>query len=265
VASRVVFFITIQIIVTTAYCQYIVGARGLSMGSSSSTLKDAWAVFHNPAGMAESDKLALGVSLKNIMGIQAMQSVAFAYTQPIGAFRSGLGFFRFGDGEFNRQRWNLSLAHNLNNIYLGGGLVMTQVHINEVTTDRVFSVELGGIADIIPGWSIGVYLFNVNQARLNDQSHLPTQVKIGVSYLGIEDLIMSGEIIKTRYPIPNIRMGIEYKLMQWLPLRFGYNGTNSDLSFGCGLIRYGLQLSYAYLFTDLPGMSQEFTLTYNPG
>lgn len=93
---------------------------------------------------------------------------------------------------------------------------------------------------------------------------LPLNVKAGLSYRPIADLILAADVNRPKKGSTTLHAGVEYTAFQRMMLRVGYNGRNeadSGITTGFGVLLPGASIDYAFVpFGDL-GISHRISLS----
>lgn len=228
--------------------QYGMGARSAGLGGASLTLGDQWSLFNNIGGLAAYEEKAVFTSLKNKYGITEFTSVAIGAAYPIAGGVAGLGAFRFGDSFFNEQRLNLGFSNQFGIVSLGINLSYYQLAIEGIGNRKTLLIDFGGRAQITDRLYFGAHVSNLNQARLSKvtDERIPTLMKTGLSYRPSTDLMINIEVEKELDRDTQLKMGLEYLILENLAIRTGMHTHPFESSFGLGFWPGKLNVDYAY-------------------
>lgn len=96
---------------------------------------------------------------------------------------------------------------------------------------------------------------------------LPTEGRIGLTYEGVQDLLLGIEIQKARETDLSLHAGGQYWTQEFLALRLGYQTTDSrGLSGGMRIRVRSWTVDYAYMpFSDGLGQAHQVSLQFNGG
>lgn len=213
------------------------GAKSQSMGNLKVNLQDAWAIFNNVGGLdrIKSSQISLGVDTRYGLKELSTTGIAAGMKTDIGTF--GVGLTRFGGKLFNQQMLGLGFSQKLGIASFGVKVDWFQTQIQDFGTGNSFLLSLGGVADLGPKLQIGGAFSNINRAKISKVSsdHLSTLISMGLSYFPTSSLQVHLEAEKDISYAPNIKLGLEYGLKDWIFLRTGINSNPSKLFFGFGL------------------------------
>ena len=239
------------------------GARTYGMGRTSLTVSDSWAVFNNVAALSgvKGTEAFLGYSNRfTLSGLNTLQAGA-----TFDAFfngKMGIGVTRFGDDLYNEHRLAVGYSHKISNMSIG---------IQGYGTRHNFALEMGGKAQLSETLTLGMHIFNINQAKVSDfeDERIPTMMRIGISYKPVERVTVNFETEKdTEYPA-SFKAGLEYQVVKQneneIFIRTGITTAEFLAHFGVGYYKGNFGLDYA--FTTLPqvGYSHHVGLVYRFG
>jgi len=243
------FFILVFLEASGAHEPFPIGARAAGLSGAAVTLADVWAIRHNVAGIASLNKTEIGLFAENRFNLAAFSTVGLQVVFPakkLGVL--GVDLSRFGDQWYNEQRIGVGLGHRLGTVNLGIKADLLQTHLEELGSKKVIAISLGGQSEVIPGLIFGASVFNINQAKLSDfmDERLPTVMRAGLSYQPIKQVLLVTEAEKhLEYPV-NLKVALEYKIIEKLTLRTGVATATDQFSFGTGF--QAKQLSFDYGF-----------------
>ena len=138
------------------------GGRAAAMGGSSVASQGLWALQNNPAGMAELEKISLGLYYENrwLLPETAYKCGAFALPTKFGTL--GLSFNQFGSSKYNENKFGLAYAKGFGR-YLQIGLQLDYLLLkvgNDYGTFHAFTFELGLQSHVTDKLTLGAYIFN---------------------------------------------------------------------------------------------------------
>ena len=141
---------------------------------------------------------SIAFSYQNRFAIAGLSNVGAGIVTPLSFGVAGISAFRFGDDLFSEQRVGLSFASNVGFVSLGSSVNYIQYRIADLRSRQLFSVDFGGLVSISDNIRFGAFITNVNQANISsfENERLPTIIRIGLSYLPIEQLMLNLELQK---------------------------------------------------------------------
>jgi hypothetical protein len=249
-------------------------ARGMG-GAWTASADDATAMFYNPACLVRSDGPS-GYATLLQPNSQAFEMLGFfAYGMPIGEDQGfGVSFRTFGveyeDVDLMDEK-TLSLGYaklllkDLHSaLYMGGGLNIYMLDFGATQTidlgsDRTYGIDLGVLGILRERTRVGFMLHNMNQPVLGVGGEpLPQWLAVGVSYRPYYGVTTELDIRALRGEDPEVHMGMEFGITEFLDMRFGFQTEPNSLTGGLTLARLPLgrpvDVDYAYsTHSVLPG------------
>ena len=248
-----------------------IGGRAAAMGGSSVASQGLWALQNNPAGMANLDKISLGLYYENrwMLPETAYKCGGFALPTRFGTL--GLSFNQFGSSKYNENKFGLAYAKDFGR-YLQIGLQLDYLLTmtgNDYGTFSAVTFELGLQSQVTDKLTLGAYVFNPAsfsfEQTLNHEK-IPIVMRFGLAYRFTNDFAAQCEIEKnTEREGFSLRGGLEYEAVKNLYIRAGVQSNPNILSFGIGYgIRFAQVNVAAQLHNEL-GASIQTGLIFNIG
>ena len=241
------FFLFITISTVSAYdIIHPLGGRAAAMGGSSVASQGLWALQNNPAGMANLERISLGLYYENrwFTPETAYKCGAFALPTKFGCL--GLSFNQFGSSKYNENKFGLAYAKDFGR-YLQIGLQLDYLLLkigNDYGSYRAVTFELGLQSQVTDKLTLGTYIFNPVNFRLEqtlNHEKLPIVMRFGLAYQFTKDFIGQCEIEKnTEREGVSLRGGLEYEAFKNFYIRAGAQTNPGILSFGLG---YGIRFA----------------------
>ncbi len=234
------------------------GGRAAAMGGSSVASQGLWALQNNPAGMANLEKISIGLYYENrwFLPETAYKCGAFALPTKFGCL--GLSFNQFGSSKYNENKFGLAYAKDFGR-YLQIGLQLAYFLLkigNDYGSYHAVTFELGLQSQVTDRLTLGAYIFNPVSFRLDqtlNHEKLPIVMRFGAAYKFTKDFIGQCEIEKnTEREGVSLRGGLEYEVVRSLYIRAGVQTNPGILSFGLGYAIRFVQVDVAaQLHNDL--------------
>ena len=223
-----------------------IGGRAAAMGGSSVASQGLWAIQNNPAGMANLERISLGLYYENrwLLPETAYKCGAFALPTKFGCL--GLSFNQFGSSKYNENKFGLAYAKDFGR-YLQIGLQLDYLMLkigNDYGKYSAFTFELGIQSHVTEKLTLGTYIFNPVNFRFEqtlNHEKLPIVMRFGLAYQFTKDFIGQCEIEKdTEREGVSLRGGLEYEAFKSFYIRAGVQTNPGILSFGLG---YGIRFA----------------------
>ncbi|MCP4571679.1 MAG: PorV/PorQ family protein [bacterium] len=268
--------------VAGGYLRYGSSARSLSLGNAVvSIADDAATAYWNPAGLAQLRTMEI-----TGMGATMFEDTRYAFfslgmpTEQWGTFALS-GIFTTS-GEFERATWDADLTETFsereNVVSMGWATSWKRFALG--ATVKAVSQDIGGASGSSMGMDVGLYyrphrLLSVGGAvqnfvtpkitLLDEEEELARSARAGVALRFFSSrLLLSGDLVKTKWMDTSLRTGLEAWPMRSLALRGGYDTEREHLSAGAGFRLNNWQLDYAFVDTDL-GMQHVVSATLRFG
>ena len=248
-----------------------IGGRAAAMGGSSVASQGLWAMQNNPAGMANLEKISLGLYYENrwMLPETAYKCGAFALPTKFGCL--GLSFNQFGSWKYNENKFGLAYAKDFGR-YLQIGLQLDYLMLkigNDYGTFNAFTFELGLQSQVTDKLTLGTYIFNpVNLSFEQTLNHekLPIVMRFGLAYKFTKDFIGQCEIEKnTEKEGVSLRGGLEYEAFKQFYIRAGVQTNPGILSFGLGYTIRFAQINVAAQLHNELGASIQVGMIFSIG
>ncbi len=247
------------------------GGRASAMGGSSVASQGLWAMQNNPAGMANLEKISLGLFYENrfMLSETAYKCGAFALPTKFGCL--GLSFNQFGSSKYNENKFGLAYAKDFGH-YLQIGLQLDYLMLkigNDYGKYSAVTFELGIQSQVTDKLTLGSYIFNpVNfgfEQTLNHEK-LPIVMRFGMAYMFAKDFIGQCEIEKnTEREGIALRGGLEYEAAKNIYIRAGVQTNPGILSFGLGYTISFAQINVAAQLHNELGASVQIGMIFSLG
>lgn len=225
------------------------GGRAWGMGNASVTLKDAWGIWNNTANISEIDKINVVFGYDNRFNVSAFQTIGLGVVTPVKIGVAGLSFSRFGDELYSEQKIGVGYAYSLDKVSMGLKVNYLQVRIQDLGTKSTFVLEFGGTAQLTKQIFFAAHVYNLNQAKMQTQSgeeqDVPVIMKAGLAYQANPKVLVNAEVEKHTDFDANVKVGIEYQIIQKLFLRTGVQSEPFNGNFGVGFHPKRFQFDYA--------------------
>jgi hypothetical protein len=261
------------------------GARASAMGEAFvGRSDDASGLFWNPAGVTALDNPQAHFTYNR--WIQDIKHSSASAVWPTG--KGAVGFTSILTtvegiekrvvaseepiGEISAQDFTIGLgySHRLTKRFSAAVHIKYLYEKLDVETAHGFAMDLGVIYALdVPGLKIGAVAQNFGKTleMRRESIDLPKIIRFGASYEILDkQLCLNLDFVHIIDEKSHINSGVEYKLMDLLVLRCGYqsNYEEKSISAGFGFDVQVARLDYAYVpFQSDLGNSQRFTILFN--
>ncbi|MFN3840684.1 MAG: hypothetical protein ACK4RF_08245 [Cyclobacteriaceae bacterium] len=236
----------------------LMGARANGMGYASAALFDEFAILNNIAGMAQLTQPAGAVAYHVAAAIPAANRAAFAFSVPVKAGVLGVGMFRFGDKVYNESILSAGFSNQFGLAALGVKVNYIQYQAEGFGTKGVFTIGMGGIAELTNEISIGAYISNINRPDISaDGDKVPALLNASLTFTPTDNVRVAAEIQKDLDYPTTWKAGLEYTFHPKFVARTGFNLKPDAAFFGMGFKTSRLRLDYALQHSTLLQFSHQ--------
>lgn len=231
------------------YCQVNPGAKEIAISNSGTALSnDVFALFNNPAGLAQLNWREIGVFYSpSPFGLKELANGFIAYNEPFSFGSISLGGMTYGFDLYKESKILLSFSHNFSNTFFAGiAINYHSVSIANYGNDSKFYLNAGGIAYLTDKLRWGFYITNINRATFgNEDNQIPIIFNTGFSYNVIDNMSFNADIEKDINYNASLKFGIDYYVIDNLSIRSGFSNQPSEYSAGIGINFSYFSINYA--------------------
>lgn len=230
--------------------QYNPGAKQISMSNSDVAVSnDVFALFNNPAGMAQINWREVGIYYSpSPFGFTELANGFIAYHEPFDFGSVAVGGMTYGYELYHESKITAGTAYNyLNKVFVGIAINFHTVSIENYGNDNALYINLGGLYYLTPSFRLGFSILNLNRATFGkEKDNIPQIFNTGFSYEVRNDLTVNIAMEKDIRYNYSLRGGIEFNLTDYLSLRSGFSNEPSQYSAGLGINYSFVSLDYAF-------------------
>ena len=223
------------------------GAKGAALGAIKATHKDVLAMYGNPAGLVYLSSFSIQASAEKRFNVEGIQfySLAGAVPSKYGVF--GFTVQRFGFDEFNEKRIGFAYARPLmKSLDMGIQFDYLQVQIPTYGSKSALSAVVGLQSEVSPGLRGGFFLYNPFEIKWTESEVLVTGFTLGLRYDATKKVSIFSELEKLTNHPENVKLGMQYYILDQLAIRIGFHTSPGLLAFGIGYqLDGGFSLDFA--------------------
>lgn len=255
------FLLTLSAV--SIFSQQDPGAKQIALSNSDIAVSDdVFALFYNPAGLAQINGREIGVFFSpSPFGMNELKNVFAAYSEPMSFGALAVGAMTYGFELYRESNISLGISYNYENkLYFGAAGNYKNISMKNYGSKNTIIFDMGLIAILTDEFHFGFSYRNISRASLStDNDELPVIFQSGLSYRIINNCTLSFAVEKDiRYKV-SPRFGIDYRIIKYLSLRSGFSKEPNTYSFGIGIHYLLFNFNYA-LFTH-----QELGITHQVG
>ena len=245
------------------FAQFDPGAKQIALSNSDIAVSDnVFALFNNPAGIAQIDNAQVGVFYSpSPFGLGELKNAYGAFSFPMSFGAIAVGGMVYGFELYKESKISVALSYNYKNkFYVGVTTNYKNIFIKNYGSKNVIIYDLGVLAIITEDLHLGFSYRNITRTSISKSiDDLPVEILSGLSYRIINNCTISLAIEKDIRYKASPRFGIDYKIIEFLSLRSGFSKNPNLYTFGIGIHYSFFNFNYA-LFTH-----QELGLTHQIG
>lgn len=228
---------------------------------------DFWSMFHNPAGIANVDRLEMGLFVEQRFGLSELTYGSGGLILPMaGKNALGLQVGSFGFDAYRENQIGISYGTGLLDIVrLGARVNYGNLSIAGLGSANAFMVDIGMQVDVSPEISLGFSAINVNRPKIESESYsepMPSVLTLGIAFTPSENVMLVLDAQKDVDHPTSIRAGVEYKIIPKLTARIGMATEALRITGGLGLNLSNAQIDLAFSYHETLGLSPHISVNY---
>jgi len=245
--------------------QNLGGAITNGIGQTGVVLENISAMYTNQAGTAFLEGWAVDVSADRRFGLSELSTFSFAAATSLNIGTVGISVGQYGFDALSEQKIGLSYARLLtSNLAIGGQIDMLGFKIDQFGNTYAFTSEIGLYTKLSSQIHIAAHVYNPTSTKLNNNEELDTRMKVGLKYIPSNKLLLLTEVEKIIDREIQIKLGVDYQVIEDLDIMAGANLNVNSFHFG---FKYRIQdeftIAAAFSFNNnqlgnSPGMSAQY-------
>jgi hypothetical protein len=240
------------------------GARSMGLANTHVTVEDGWSIFNNVGAMGRVKTNQVFFGYDHRLGLNELTTLAAGSTLVKNWGVVGLSLSHYGGKLFNQQNIGIGFSNTLGIASFGVKVNYFQTNIEGYGRNASPILEFGGTAILSPGLYFGAHVYNFTRAKLAklSQDYLPTVIQAGISYRPSEKLMINVEAEKEILLLPQLKVGLEYNLLNRFWARSGIRSNPNNLFFGMGFKPSRYHIDYALSQNYRLGYTHHFSFSY---
>jgi len=241
------------------------GAEATALGGSYVTQHSVFSSRHNVAGIAFLEKNALAVGLRNNYLASNLNDFYLLSAFNLGAGKLGVDFLNYGFEAYQQNEVGLSYALKLNsNWSFGSRLRYANCAIPQESINRYLISADVGLLRKSKKWRYAATVQNIIQSKWQGRvvENEPVILRVGAGYYFSKEAAVSAEFYKSSNAAADFRLGVNYKIVEQLDIRFGFGTLQPNVSFGFGIFVNGFQINVVATWHQQLGLSPVTDLVY---
>ncbi len=238
-------------------------AKSTSLAGIGLTENSVWSNFTNQAGLAEINKLTVGVGIENSFGLKELSTRAAVFALPVNSGVFGVNIAYTGFELYNKSKIGLAFAKKLSNSFnIGVQIDYLQIYADESTNNKnTLTFEIGAQRKLMQKLTLGAHIFNPIETKLNEIENIPSIFKLGLLYNANQKVSVFAEGELEGEQETKLKIGIEYKIINQMQLRTGFSTNPAQNTFGIGYSQNNVQFDIAIKRHQILGYSPQFSVS----
>ncbi len=216
----------------------------------------------NPAVLDRSQKHSISISATPARyGLTELAEYKISYNHDFGYLNTGLRCSMFGFELYKELITGLTISKQLfANLQAGINANYNTVSIKNYGSNGIFSIDVGILHELSDKISYGISLTNLTGAKRGNDK-LDQVINAGINYKAFKELLLSIRMEKNFLYETCFDAGIEYKIIQQLPVRFGMSSEPEIFYAGFGFEYLPIFFDYAFSYHNILGNTHSFSIS----
>ncbi|MFA7289066.1 MAG: hypothetical protein WC055_09305 [Melioribacteraceae bacterium] len=264
------FFLNITFLLLASvkcFSQSYACAEFNAMGySSSQSCFTSFSLFSNPAVISENKIIQSGISYTPApFGVKELSTFHAAINLPTKLGSFAVGYSDYGFDLYSEKKFLISYSKNIiDNFSIGTSLIYNSLSISNYGNNGIISVNFGAFYNISKKIKVGGCIENItNSSYRHFNNQLDKSYWLGTTYIFSNELQLSAALNKYYNEKEAFRIGCEYYLLNYLPVRCGYISEPISFTFGMGINQGVLSVNYALLTHEVFELTHNLSITIN--
>ena len=237
---------------------FLNSAKSLGIADCYTTQKGIWSTTTNPAGGANSKDISVGIGIKNNFGLSELNSKTAVGLIPTKSGVFGFSVQQYGFNQYNENKFGLSFAKQLSKTFNSGIKIdYYSTHIQNHENTGFVTFEIGVQKKLSRKLTLGSFMHDPLNLSKNNLS----VISIGLEYNVNQKVNLYTETESTDYDDLNLKVGVEYQIINHMFLRTGYNSVSQKNTFGFSYNYKNYIVDIATYHHQTLGFSNQFSLS----
>lgn len=259
-----IFFLKTNLILASGE-PFPIGAKSWGIGNATVALADRNSIFSNPAGLGFLKENFVSTSYHARYNIAGLQTLSLSGNYNTNLVNVGFGVERFGDKLYNEQKLGLAVGKSMNRVSLGVKVSYFQAAIENFISKNTLMTEFGVMTKLSSKVQMGFHAYNLTGAKLFASQHIPTVLRLGLSFMPSRQILLVAEAEKNIELPTLIKAGIEYQIVKNFYLRTGLTSKLNHAHFGFGFQSKQFIFDYALSSHSALGFSNHLSISCQIG
>jgi hypothetical protein len=247
--------------------QVMPGARQAALCNSDIAVSDdVFAIFSNPAGLAQTGWREIGVFYSpSPFGLTELANGFAAYNEPTGIGTLSFGAMTYGYKLYRENKFLLSYSKQIvDGIFIGTAFNYHLISIKNYGSEGAGYFNIGTLAYFSPDIRFGFSIVNINHATFgNEDDQIPMLFNSGLNFNYSNVLLLSISLSRDIRYKTSFSGGIEYLIRDILFIRSGLSTEPFRYSGGTGIHHNHFTFDYAFSLHQELGITHQVSLIFS--
>lgn len=245
-------FLLIFLSTTTLFAQNNLGARLTAMGNNGVAVTDIWSIQGNPSGITSVKNISASVAYAQHLFSNEVSTQGLVLVVPFQNNFAGISFQRYGFSVYNENKIGFAYAKKFGDKFSTAvNINYHQLKIANYGSATGFSIDIGFLYQLNKQITLGSFVSNPSKQSFNTKeisAKIPTSFNLGAGYSVSDKVLIASTISKALQEPFDVRVGIDYKLIEFISLRGGLsaNPFKQYAGFGINYKNFLLDMATAY-------------------
>jgi hypothetical protein len=241
------------------------GGKAAATGNQFSNTADVFSATNNPAGLGFVNQFAFGVFAERRFLVSGLDLFNGSIALPAKTGTFGVGINYMGRKEYNEKMMSLSFSKLFAKKFsVGVKFDYLNYSIIEYGQRNLFTFDVGFQYQPLKNLLLGAHVFNPVPLELEKVygEKVATIIRFGAAYEPIKKITLLAEFEKDLVYQPNLKFGLDYRVVEIFSIRAGVNSFPLRGTFGFGLNMKGFNLDFSGNFHPVLGITPQLSLSY---
>jgi hypothetical protein len=241
------------------------GGRAVGTGNQFSNTADVFSASNNPAGLGFVNQFSFGVFAERRFLVSGLDLINGSIALPTKTGTFGIGVNYFGRKEYNEKLMSLSFGKLFAKKFsVGVKFDYLNYSIAEYGQRNLFTFDVGFQYQPLKNLLLGAHVFNPLPLELEKVygEKVSTIIRFGAAYNPVKKVTLLAEFEKDLTFKPNLKFGLDYRIVEIFSLRAGVNSFPLRGTFGFGLNYKGFHLDFSGNYHPVLGVTPQVSLSY---
>lgn len=251
--------------VSAGHFSHIVGAKSAALGGQTAAVSDIFSANNNQAGLGFLKDFSFGVTGHKQYVLPGMDFAGAAGLFPTKTGNFGIMLNYYGRKEYNEKKAGLSYSRSfLGKFSFGVQFDYLNMAIEGYGSKNLFTFEVGLQYFVFKQLMLGAHVFNPIRIKIEGEQdeRLATVMQFGLHYIPSKKISILFETEKDLEFKPLFKLGIDYRAIDKLSIRGGFNAKPYTGSFGLALHLKNLDIDAAAVVHPVLGVTPHLSLSY---